>query len=304
MSKQATASLLLMLGGALWGLLWIPLRVMEDHGVEGAWPALLGYLFPALVTLPVTLIGWRHVVQSWPSLLGVLVFCGTAFAFYGIAIVMTEVNRAILLFYLTPLWGTLIGLAFLGERLTLRRALALLIGFAGLLVVLDIGLKLPWPRNIGDWMAVLSGLSWAVGSTVIYRAEKLRIPDQLTAFFVGAVIVCLLSLVLFPTQLGAVPRSGSLQASIPMIIILTIGMPIVLVLTIYPAGMLPPGRVGILLMTEVLFGLASAILVLGEVLSLREGLGAMMILSAAVLEVSAPSKPPTASAAESQEQSR
>lgn len=293
MSKQATASLLLMVGGALWGLLWIPLRVMEDHGVEGAWPAVFGYLFPALVALPMTLIGWRHVVRSWLSLLGVLVFCGTAFAFYGIAIVMTEVNRAILLFYLTPLWGTLIGLVFLGEKLTVRRSLALLIGFVGLLVVLDIGLKLPWPRNIGDWMAVLAGLSWAVGTTVIYRAEKLRIPDQLTAFFVGAVIVCLLSWALFPSKLGSVPTMESLQASIPMLIILTIGMPIVLVLTIYPAGMLPPGRVGILLMTEVLFGLASAILVLGEVLSLREGLGAMMILSAAVLEVSAPSKPST-----------
>lgn len=293
MSKQMTTSLLLMLGGAFWGLLWIPFRVMEDQGVEGAWPAVFGYLFPALVTLPVTLIGWRHVIRSWPSLLGVLVFCGTAFGFYVMAIVMTEVNRAILLFYLTPLWGTLIGLVFLGEQLTMRRALALLIGFAGLLIVLDIGLKLPWPRNIGDWMAVLAGLSWAVGTTVIFRAEKLRIPDQLTAFFVGAVIVCLLSWALFPSQLGAVPTAGSLKASIPMIIILTIGMPIVLVLTIYPAGMLPPGRVGILLMTEVLFGLASAILVLGEVLSLREGLGAMMILSAAVLEVSAPQQAPS-----------
>lgn len=288
MSKQATASVLLMLGGAFWGLLWIPLRVMENHGVEGAWPAIIGYLFPALVTLPLSLIGWRHMVQSWGSLLGVLVFCGTAFALYGIAIVMTEVNRAILLFYLTPLWGTLIGLVFLGERLTLRRSLALLIGFAGLLVVLDVGVKLPWPRNIGDWMAVVSGLCWAVGSTVIFRAEKLRIADQLTAFFVGAVIVCLLSLVLFPSQLGAPPSLSALQASIPMIGIMTLGMPVVLVLTIYPAGMLPPGRVGILLMTEVLFGLASAILVLGEVLSLRESLGAMMILSAALLEVSAP----------------
>ena len=45
MSKQMTTSLLLMLGGAFWGLLWIPFRVMEDQGVEGAWPAVFGYLF-------------------------------------------------------------------------------------------------------------------------------------------------------------------------------------------------------------------------------------------------------------------
>ena len=288
MTRQTTASLLLMLGGALWGLLWLPLRVMEGAGLEGAWPGIVGYLFPALVTLPVTLLGWRHVSASWLSLLGIFVFCGTAFGLYGLAVIMTEVNRAILLFYLTPLWGTLIGIFFLGEKLTLRRAIALLIGLAGLLIVLDIGIKLPWPRNLGDWMAVVSGICWALGSTVMFRAEKVRIADQLTAFFIGAVVVCLFMMVLFPAQLGAVPTVAALQASLPMIIILTLGMPIVLVLTIWPAGMLPPGRVGILLMTEVLFGLASAILVLGEVLGLRESIGAFMILSAAALEVTAP----------------
>ena len=61
--------------------------------------------------------------------------------------------------------------------------------------------------------------------------------------------------------------------------------PIVLVFTIWPATILPPGRVGILLMTEVIFGLASAMLLLAEVLTPLQAVGAVLIVAASVIEV-------------------
>ena len=50
---------------------------------------------------------------------------GSAFALYIASINLTEVVRAILLFYMTPLWSTLLGVLVLRERLTANRIVAL-----------------------------------------------------------------------------------------------------------------------------------------------------------------------------------
>ena len=59
-------------------------------------------------------------------------------------------------------------------------------------------------------------------------------------------------------------------------------------LTIWPATLLSPARVGLLLMTEVVVGLASAAVFSGEPFGWRESLGAALIVGAAVLELSGP----------------
>jgi drug/metabolite transporter (DMT)-like permease len=61
---------------------------------------------------------------------------GAAFSLFTTALALTDVIRAILLFYLTPAWGTILGLLFLGERLDRARDLALLFAFVGLAVIL------------------------------------------------------------------------------------------------------------------------------------------------------------------------
>ena len=44
--------------------------------------------------------------------------------------------RVLLLFSLTPVWGTLLGRVLLGERVTANRGMALALGLAGLDVIL------------------------------------------------------------------------------------------------------------------------------------------------------------------------
>jgi drug/metabolite transporter (DMT)-like permease len=56
-------------------------------------------------------------------------------------------------------------------------------------------------------------------------------------------------------------------------------------LTIWPATLLTPARVGLLLMSEVVVGLISAAVFSGEPFGLREATGAVLIVSAAVLEI-------------------
>lgn len=56
-------------------------------------------------------------------------------------------------------------------------------------------------------------------------------------------------------------------------------------LTIWPTTVLSPGRVGMLLMVEVIVGVASAAILTDDQFGLRELAGTVLIISAVVVEV-------------------
>ena len=69
------------------------------------------------------------------------------------------------------------------------------------------------------------------------------------------------------------------------VLIIALGMLPITYLTIWPATVLSPGRVGMLLMVEVLVGVGSAALLTDETFGVREIAGALLIISAGVVEV-------------------
>lgn len=286
-NQRLKASITLMIGGAFWGLLWIPLRAIEGVGVEKAWATLVVFAAPGLLLVPLSIYRWKIISTQLGTFLAVGLFCGVSFSLYGIAVLLTEVNRVILLFYLTPLWGTIIGVLFLSERLTIQRVIALGLGFIGLLIVLDLGAKFPWPRNLGDWMAFIAGITWAMGSAVLFRSGGVKAIDQASSFVIGGSICTIVLLAFAGGALGQVPTPDALVRAVPTGVIVALIIPPVLMMTIWPVTLLTPGRAGILLMTEVIFGIGSAWLLANEILGVRELIGAGLIMSATVLEVTA-----------------
>jgi drug/metabolite transporter (DMT)-like permease len=198
---------------------------------------------------------------------------------------MTDVIRAILLFYLTPIWGTLLGLIVLGERLTVTRVLALVLGLCGLLVVLGLGQKFPWPKNIGDWLALSSGMFWAYGSMKLYQMEKIAASEQVLAFLFGSLFVSGFILLVGGPELAAKVDIKVVFNAMPYALLLTIYLIPMFYLTIWPATLLAPGRVGVLLMSEIVVGVITAAIISGEPFGIREALGTIMIVSAALLEI-------------------
>ena len=272
----------------MWGLYWLPVRYFADQGLTGSWPGVVMYLAALVAVLPFLWPVRRMLLNNWRALILSGMFTGAAFSLYTTSLVYTEVVRSILLFYLTPIWGTLLGLAFLGESLTLRRALGLLCGLGGLLIVLG-GEGLPWPRNIGDWLALLSGMTWALGSLGLYRARGIPVPGQVFAFVMGALCVAAIAI---PVELHlgqALPTAEAFQKTALLAALSAAFVLPMLFLTIWPATRLSPARVGMILMSEVVVGLISAALLANEVFGPREALGATLIVAAALLEL-APSK--------------
>ncbi|NKC14398.1 MAG: hypothetical protein GKR94_20120 [Gammaproteobacteria bacterium] len=50
----------------------------------------------------------------------------------------------------------------------------------------------PWPRNAGDWMAVIAGALWACGTFIMYRGVKLAAFEQVLALAAGGALCALL----------------------------------------------------------------------------------------------------------------
>ena len=85
---------------------------------------------------------------------------------------------------------------------------------------------------------------------------------------------------------GGVPISVSWDPSVMgYVLIYTFYMIPMVFLTSLPDTVLPPARIGVLLMSEVVVGAVSAALLSGEAFGAREALGTLLIIAAALFEV-------------------
>ncbi|NIR29046.1 MAG: DMT family transporter [Gammaproteobacteria bacterium] len=272
--------------GVLWGLFWMPFRALGEAGFAGGWASLVFYLGSTLVLLPWAVARGRRLRAAGIGLLLTGAIAGAAFSLYATALLLTEVVRVLLLFYLTPVWGTVLGRVLLGERMTWHRGVALVFGMVGLIVILGVEGGFPMPRNAGDWMALLAGVAWAYGSLRIYIQPEVEAHETTFAFFAGGTLVTATVAWLPLEANAAAPTLATLGTAWPWLLLLVavFGVPPVL-MTLWGAARLTPGRVGILLMGEVAVGIVSAALWAGEPFGLRETLGAALIVGAAVVEI-------------------
>jgi drug/metabolite transporter (DMT)-like permease len=272
--------------GAAWGGYWYPIRQFEMMGVGGAWISFAFFALTALGPLPWLLRdrAWRPDLPE-QMLTGLLL--GAAFSLYTVSLVMTDVVHAILLFYLTPVWSTLGGLLWLRERLTAARALAMVLGFGGVVCILGLDDGLPLPRNAGDWMALLSGLLWAAGTMRSFARPAEGIALPVFAFAAGGVLFSGLFLLLTMAIGHSLAASGGLAPALPWLALMafTVILPSNY-LVLWAAQRIDSGRVGILLMTEVLAGAVTAALFSGEPFGMGELAGTILIICAALIEIS------------------
>lgn len=278
-------SLGLALGAALWGLYWIPVRGIEQAGVSVFWNGPVIFGASAILFLPLMLYRHRQFTEHWKHTLIPGLLAGCAFALYVASLNLTDVVRAILLFYMSPLWSTLLGILILKERLTGNRVLALLLAFSGLYIVLVVESGLPIPRNTGDWFALCSGLCWSIASVKLFQDGARFIIEKVTIFIMFALLMSLLLVIWHQGNLNGMPTPAVMLNGWYWIALVALLMLPITYLTVWPATVLSPGRVGMLLMVEVIVGVGSAAMLTDEQFGLRELTGALLIVSAGVVEV-------------------
>jgi len=274
-------SLAIVVSTFLWGTLWIPLRELDRVGLHGAWATTIGFTIPLLLLLPVGLARWRSILAGgWPVLAAGFLMAA-CLALYAEGLLRGYVARVILLFYLTPVWSTLLARVMLGQPVTRGRVIGITLGLTGMFVVFGIGNGPPLPRSIAEWMGLLSGFCWGWSMVYVRRAEGATDLEKVFVQFVFlGVLFALLSLIPGGRS-WSIPSSGLLFGSTKWLLAIgVIWMPAVLWLTMFGGSRIDPGRVALLLMLEVVIGLVSAALLTTEPFGWRELLGAILILAA------------------------
>ena len=268
---------------AVWGLFWIPLRFLQSNGFEGAWATVAYFAVGVIVLVPIMVFRRKQLRAGGYRLVVVSLFAGGAIALSTLSYLYTTVTKTLLIFYLTPVWSTLLGHFLLNEKLTTRRILAIVLGLAGLWVILAKSGQLPIPQNIGDWIALAAGVFWAFAAVGL-RKTSFGVLEYLNAFMLSALSVSLLMLFL-GGEWKTFPDVGGLSTlSLMVLAAVAIASLPVNGLILWSATKLSPGRVGLLMLFEVVVGIAVAALITEELYGIVEVTGTILILTAAAVD--------------------
>ena len=116
--SDATLSVAITVSAAAWGLYWLPLRAIESAGISGSWSVVFFSACPLIVLTPLLIFGFKSLKGILGPSIFAAVMIGLAFTLYANGLMETTVVRATLLYYLTPIWSTLISVLWLSKRLT------------------------------------------------------------------------------------------------------------------------------------------------------------------------------------------
>ena len=275
------ASLIVIATGVLWGFYWLPVRQMEALGLAGPWGTVAITAASVLFLMPIALRRWSEIRTAQTMTRWVLIMGGGAFALYSIGFIYGRVALVILLFFLTPIWSTLIARYIMGWQTPVLRYVAIGVGLLGLSLMLSAGGGMPVPKSLGEWFGLISGLCWSVTTTVLRAKSPMAPIPAAWLFSVGALVTSfVLALLLEPVPDGMTLSQLKLALGTGW---LWWGASIAALL--WATARLDPARVGILLMAEVVIGTAGAALLAGEILTPLEVFGGGLVLVAALLEV-------------------
>jgi len=127
----------------------------------------------------------RVAGREWPALILAGLLNMTLFNILtAVAQTLMPTSRAVILAYTMPLWTALLARIFLGERLAVRRRVALGLGTAGLAAVLiPLRSQLGTPSLDAAVAAILgAAIAWAAGTIVVKRAHFTSDPIVTTAW--------------------------------------------------------------------------------------------------------------------------
>jgi drug/metabolite transporter (DMT)-like permease len=157
-----------------------------------------------------------------------------------------------------------------------------------MLVILNVEQGFPWPRNVGDWMALGSGIIWAVAANLMRRHPNHSALDVTPMWFLWCTILSIVSALSLQAEPLLAPVEA-LTSVLPWLlpIVLLVVLPGYLAIT-WGTPQLNPGTVGVLFMTEISVGAASAALLTQEPFGGREIVGVSLIVLAGLAEVILP----------------
>jgi drug/metabolite transporter (DMT)-like permease len=276
-------ALALVLNALIWGTSWWPFRQLHDHaGLHPLWTTAGVYLMAVVVIGARRPAAWRELAGT-PALWVIVLASGTTNATFNWGVTVGDVVRVVLLFYLMPLWAVLLARLLLKEPLTPSAVLRVLLALTGAVIVLwpQEGTSL-WPLQVTDLLGVIGGVSFALNNVMLKRESRRSESARALAMFLGgAMVATLLALALGHERVPppmAVSAGWLLFAAAlgGLFLLSNMGLQ-------YGASRLPANATAVIMLTEVVFASASALVLGAGALTPGLALGGSLIVGAALL---------------------
>ncbi|MCR5138254.1 MAG: DMT family transporter [Oscillospiraceae bacterium] len=278
---------LIVLAGCFWGSMGIFVRRLGSAGFSSIQIVSIRVTLAALSFCILLLIrdpaGFRISVRDIPLFLGL--GWGSILFFtvcYFTAIRMMPLSAAAILLYTSPIWIMLMSVLFFHEKLTRKKLLALLLAFAG--CVLVSGFSGEGMTLTGLLVGLGSGIGYGLYSILGTVALRRYSPYTVTTYtFVfaaaGSWLICQ------PAEMLQIFAGTEELPALLLFCCLTALVTAVIPFLAYTLGLrsVEASRAGILATVEPMVAAIFGILVFSEPLTLLSGLGILLILSAVVL---------------------
>lgn len=238
-----------------------------------------------------------HRAEIWPVLVAGF-FNVTAFnLLLAFAQLAGPTSRAVIVTFTMPIWTVIFAWVFLGERLDRRRWLGLGFGIAGLTA-------LGWPMvgagsvSFGLLLALLAGISWALGTIVMKRFPVPTPPITLTAWQLAAgSLVAAVGMALFEPQVlanGIAWREFRTGTWIALFHHIVFSQSLAYMIWYRLLSRLPAGTLSLSTLMVPAIGVVSSVLLLGEAPTLADFAG-LALMTAAAGTVMLPTRRPPSS---------
>lgn len=292
MPASALPILALTVNAFVWGTSWWPFRRLEEYGLHPLWATVLIYLLAVVVILVARPRAAALFVRT-PALWVLLLASGTTNAAFNWAVVIGDVVRVVLLFYLMPLWAVLLARWILHEPFTRTAALRVALALAGAAIVLwPVGRNgwdaVPLPRSLPEVLAIVGGFSFALNN-VMLRREAHR-PEEARAFSMflgGATVAGVLALALATgghAPWPPAPDATWIAGGLGLAVIFLLGN----FALQYGAARLPANVTSVVMLTEVLFAAVTSVALGSGALTPSLLAGGSLIVLAALLSAFGP----------------
>lgn len=275
------AIIALLIGSTLWGLYWLPLRLLESAGLGGLWALVFVYTGATLVLL----VPAHRVLRPWhrarPALIGIGVSGAVSGIAFGLGMIEGQVARVMMLFYLAPIWTVLMARFALREPLSPVTLPALAMALAGAAMMLVGGAERGFGRFAhADLLGLIAGVAFALTNVQLRAQRALPLPLKTLASAYLAPPLALALALLLERPLAAPPLAlaGALLLG-------AVWMSSMLVAVQIGVRALPLQQSSVLLLFELIVGALSAAVIAGEALGPWELAGGLAIVGAGLAVV-------------------
>ena len=270
----------------LWGTSGIFVNNLAPYGVTSIQMTFIRGLVAFVCMGVFVLISDRGIVKT--NLREILLFAGSGVSFFLTAtcyyqsMQLTSVSTAVVLMYTAPIFVMIYSTTFLGEKINLKKLIAVIGMIAGCCLVSGIigGLKI----NIaGIAIGFLSGISYA-SYNIITKIEMQKGINPVKANFYCFLFSLLVGL-LFAKPAGIL---DCISKNPPVVISLSLGVGFfacILPYFLYTMALkeIPAGTASSLAILEPMSATIISVLILGEILSLYSIIGIVLILGSVFL---------------------